>query len=311
MRIISIFILSILALHSAAQEFPYTVVLNPVYSSQDIALQSYAYGTWENRVLLIGGRKDGLHERQPFASFDVAGMPSNISILDLNNYTSTPVEFDIIDVQLAEQFSSTNIEFYQTDSILWLVGGYGYSNTSQDHITYPMLTAINLKTFFEAQDNGTFAFESFDFITDERFAVTGGSLKKLNDVFYLASGHRFDGRYNPMNNPTFTQTYTEKVSRFIPTLTANGIQVEWLPKFSDPALLHRRDLNVLEGIDANGDMNFTLFSGVFQQVADLPFMNCVEVNSNGIAEVPEFQHLLNQYHSGHISLYDAQSQKQH
>jgi hypothetical protein len=50
---------------------------------------------------------------------------------------------------------------------------------------------------------------------------------------------------------------------------------------------------------------------VFQQVADLPFTNCVEVNSNGIAEVPEFQHLLNQYHSGHISLYDAQSQKQH
>ena len=311
MRKMFAFILSFSALYSAAQEFPYTIVLNPVYSSQDIALQSFAYGTWENRVLLIGGRKDGLHERQPFASFDVAGMPSNISILDLNNYSSTPVEFDIIDVALSEQFSSTNIQFYQTDSILWLVGGYGYSNTSQDHITYPMLTAINLKTFFEAQNNGTFAFESFDFITDERFAVTGGSLKKLDDVFYLAGGHKFEGRYNPMNGPSFTQTYTEKISRFIPTLTSTGIQVEWLPEFSDPALLHRRDLNVVEGIDADGQMNFTLFSGVFQQVADLPFTNCVEVNSIGIAEVPEFQHLLNQYHCGHASLYDAQSQKQH
>jgi hypothetical protein len=311
MKITSSIFFFLFTLNSFGQEFPYTVVLNPVYSSQDIALQSFAYGTWENRVLLIGGRKDGLHERQPFASFDVAGMPSNISILDLNNYSSTPVEFDIIDVALSEQFSSTNIQFYQTDSILWLVGGYGYSNTAQDHITYPMLTAINLKTFFEAQDNGTFAFESFDFITDERFAVTGGSLKKLNDVFYLAGGHRFDGRYNPMNHPTFTQMYTEKVSRFIPTLTSTGIQVEWLTEFNDPALLHRRDLNVVEGIDSNGQMNFTLFSGVFQQVADLPFTNCVEVNSNGIAEVPEFQHLLNQYHSGHISLYDAQSQKQH
>ena len=311
MRKMFAFILSFSALYSAAQEFPYTIVLNPVYSSQDIALQSFDYGTWENRVLLIGGRKDGLHERQPFASFDVAGMPSNISILDLNNYSSTPVEFDIIDVALSEQFSSTNIQFYQTDSILWLVGGYGYSNTSQDHITYPMLTAINLKTFFEAQDNGTFAFESFDFITDERFALTGGGLKKLDDVFYLAGGHKFEGRYNPMNGPSFTQTYTEKISRFIPTLTSTGIQVEWLPEFSDPALLHRRDLNVVEGIDADGQMNFTLFSGVFQQVADLPFTNCVEVNSIGIAEVPEFQHLLNQYHCGHVSLYDAQSQKQH
>jgi hypothetical protein len=311
MKITSSIFFFLCALNSFAQEFPYTVVLNPVYSSQDIALQSFAYGTWENRVLLIGGRKDGLHERQPFAAFDVAGMPSNISILDLNNFSSTPVEFDIIDVALSEQFSSTNIQFYQTDSILWLVGGYGYSNTAQDHITYPMLTAINLKTFFEAQDNGTFAFESFDFITDERFAVTGGSLKKLNDVFYLAAGQRFDGRYNPMNNPTFTQTYTEKVSRFIPTLTEARIQVEWLPEFNDPALLHRRDLNVVEGIDSNGQVNFTLFSGVFQQVADLPFTNCVEVNPNGIAEVPEFQHLLNQYHCGHVSLYDAQSQKQH
>ena len=311
MKITSAFFFLLFALNSFAQEFPYTVVLNPVYSSQDIALQSFAYGTWQNRVLLIGGRKDGLHQRQPFASFAADGMPSNISILDLNNYSSTPVEFDIIDAALSEQFSSTNIQFYQTDSILWLVGGYGYSNTSQDHITHPMLTAINLKTFFEAQDNGTFAFESFDFITDDRFAVTGGSLKKLDDVFYLAGGHKFEGRYNPMNGPSFTQTYTEKVSRFIPTLTSTGIQVEWLPEFSDPALLHRRDLNVLEGIDANGEMNFTLFSGVFQQVADLPFMNCVEVNSSGIAEVPEFQHLLNQYHCGHVSLFDAQSQKQH
>jgi hypothetical protein len=311
MKITSFIFFFLFALNSFAQEFPYTVVLNPVYSSQDIALQSFAYGTWENRVLLIGGRKDGLHERQPFASFDVAGMPSNISILDLNNYSSTPVEFDVIDVALSEQFSSTNIQFYQTDSILWLVGGYGYSNTSQDHITHPMLTAINLKTFFEAQDNGTFAFESFDFITDDRFAVTGGSLKKLDDVFYLAGGHKFEGRYNPMNGPSFTQTYTEKISRFIPTLSESGIQVEWLTEFNDPALLHRRDLNVVEGIDANGQMNFTLFSGVFQQVADLPFTNCVEVNSSGIAEVPEFQHLLNQYHCGHVSLYDAQSQKQH
>ena len=311
MRIISLFILALVSLHSAAQEFPYTVVLNPVYSSPDIALQSYAYGVWENRVLLIGGRKDGLHELQPFAAFAADGMPSNISILDLNNYSSTPVEFDILDTPLAEQFSSTNIQFYQTDSILWLTGGYGYSATSQDHVTYPMLTAINLKTFFEAQDNGTFAFESFDFITDERFAVTGGSLKKLNGVYYLAGGHRFDGRYNPMNNPTFTQTYTEKISRFIPTLTESGIQVEWLSEFSDPALLHRRDLNVMEGIDSNGQMNFTLFSGVFQQVADLPFMNCVEVNEQGATEIPEFQHLLNQYHTAHVSLYDEVLQKQH
>lgn len=311
MKITSAFFFLLFALNSFAQEFPYTVVLNPVYSSQDIALQSFAYGTWQNRVLLIGGRKDGLHQRQPFASFDAAGMPSNISILDLNNYSSTPVEFDIIDVALSEQFSSTNIQFYQTDSILWLVGGYGYSNTSQDHITHPMLTAINLKTFFEAQDNGTYAFESFDYITDDRFAVTGGSLKKLDDVFYLAGGHKFEGRYNPMNGPSFTQTYTEKISRFIPTLTEAGIQVEWLPEFSDPALLHRRDLNVLEGIDVNGQTNFTLFSGVFQQVADLPFTNCVEVYPSGIAEVPEFQHLLNQYHCGHVSLYDTQLQRQH
>lgn len=294
-----------------AQEFPYTVVLNPVYSSPDIALQSYAYGIWENRVLLIGGRKDGLHQRQPFASFAASGMPANIATLDLNNYTSSLVEFDIIDVPLAEQFSSTNIQFYQVDSILWLVGGYGYSNTSQDHVTHPMLTAINLKTFFQAQDNGTFAFPSFHYLIDDRFAVTGGSLKKLNGVFYLTGGHKFEGRYNPMNGPSFTQTYTEKISRFIPTLTESGIQVEWLPEFNDPALLHRRDLNVMEGIDSNGQMNFTLFSGVFQQVADLPFTNCVGVNEQGISEVPEFQHLLNQYHTAHVSLYDEALQKQH
>ncbi|MFT5648286.1 MAG: hypothetical protein ACI976_002985 [Aureispira sp.] len=62
--------------------------------------------------------------------------------------------------------------------------------------------------------NGTAINSYFKQITDNIFAVTGGQLGKIESTFYLVGGHRFDGRYNPMGNTTYTQTYTDKIQKF-------------------------------------------------------------------------------------------------
>ncbi|MBK6445932.1 MAG: hypothetical protein IPF81_11780 [Bacteroidetes bacterium] len=45
-------------------------------------LQSFVHAQVDGKWLLIGGRTDGLHQRQPFASFAVAGNNTNIYVVD-------------------------------------------------------------------------------------------------------------------------------------------------------------------------------------------------------------------------------------
>ena len=108
------------------------------------ALQSYAYGTWGDDWLLLGGRVDGLHQRQPFAAFDEASQNARIYVLNpvLAQVWSAPLSS--LPVAIAEQLRATNLEFVQRDSTLYLIGGYGYSPTAADHLTHPQLLAVQI-----------------------------------------------------------------------------------------------------------------------------------------------------------------------
>ena len=53
----------------AQTTFEYDVVLTPVTVSGLPGLHSYAFGQHNGKWLIIGGRKDGIHARQPFNAF--------------------------------------------------------------------------------------------------------------------------------------------------------------------------------------------------------------------------------------------------
>jgi hypothetical protein len=105
---------------------------------------------------------------------------------------------------LKEQLQSTNMNFYQDGDALYIIGGYAFSATENDHKTFNSLTAIDVPNLIDAVVNGTSISSYFKQISNDVFAITGGQLAKIGATFYLIGGHRFDGRYNPMNNPTFT-----------------------------------------------------------------------------------------------------------
>ncbi len=297
-----------------AQTAPFKILLEPLNIPGLSGAQAYAFGQHNGKWLIIGGRLDGLHRRQPFASFDAAGHNNQLMVVDPVTKQKWSVPLTSLPAGLQEQLSSTNMEFFQEGDYLYLIGGYGYSNTAADHITYPKLTSVKMPDVIHAIINANSFSTFFRQITDEQFAVTGGYLNKIYNTFYLSGGQRFDGRYNPMgpdHGPGFSQIYTNAIRKF--TINDDGVNlsVTHLPSVIDAVNLHRRDYNVVQQIMPNGQEGLTAFSGVFQVNADLPYLNCVNIDSTGYSVNNAFSQYYNHYHCAHIPLYSATANKMH
>ncbi len=297
-----------------AQTTPFQIAIEPMNISGLGGLQAYAWGQHNGKWLIIGGRLDGLHRRQPFAAFDVAGHNNQLIVVDPVAQQKWTAPLSSLPIGLQEQLSSTNMEFFQEGNYLYMVGGYGYSNTSADHITYPNLSAVKVPDVINAVINGTSFTTNFRQITDTMFAVTGGYLNKINNTFYLTGGQKFIGRYNPMgptHGPGFVQIYTNASRKF--TIFDNGVtlSVTHLPAIVDAANLHRRDYNVVPQIMPTGQEGLTAFSGVFQVGVDLPYLNCVNIDSTGHTVNNAFSQYYNHYHCAHIPIYSASNNEMH
>ncbi len=299
---------------SVVAQAPFDIELVPMNISELGGLQSFAWGQSNGKWLIIGGRLDGLHRRQPFAAFDVAGHNNQIIVIDPVAQQKWLAPLSTLPTGMQEQLSATNLEFYQNGNYLYILGGYGYSNTYNDHITYPNLSVIDIPEAIDAIVNGTSYNTYFRQITDTMFAVTGGYLNQINNTFYLTGGHKFMGRYNPMgpdHGPGFTQLYTNSIRKFNILDDGETISVTHLPSIIDENNLHRRDFNVVPQIMNNGDEGLTAFSGVFQKNVDLPYLNSVNIESDGYAVNNSFIQHYNHYHCAHIPLYSELNNEMH
>jgi len=306
--------LLVLAWSASAQASPFNIMLEPISVPGLGGLQSYAFGQHNGKWLVIGGRLDGLHRRQPFATFDVAGHNNQLLVVDPVTLQKWSAPLTALPQPIQEQLSSTNMQFHQEGNYLYLTGGYGYSSTAADHITYDKLTAVEVPAVIDAIVNGTPFVSNFRQITDAQFAVTGGHLSKIYDTYYLVGGQRFEGRYNPMgpnHGPGFVQEYTEQIRKFKINDVGSMLSVTHLPALTDTEQLHRRDYNVAPQILPNGQEGATAFSGVFQKTVDLPYLNCVNIDSSGYAVNNEFSQYYNHYHCAFLPLYSLSANDMH
>ena len=291
--------------------FPFEVSLKADSISGFSGLHSFAWGQHNGKVLLVGGRQDGIHARQPFNAFPASQNNQQLQVLDLATKQSWSRSLAELSVPLKEQLQSTNLNFYQDGNTLILTGGYAYSNTANDHITFPFLTCVDISGLIQAIIDNQALAPFFKQIQDERFAVTGGNLGKMGTLYYLVGGHRFDGRYNPMNNPTFVQTYVDGLKKFELTPAGQPLVVLNYQIITDQVNLHRRDYNLLPHIYPDGSLGYLLSSGVFQINADLPFLYPVEIKTSGHNAVNGFSQYLSNYHSSKFSAYDSSSGTMH
>jgi hypothetical protein len=303
--------LAILSISLYSQTTPFNIYIEPMNISGLGGLQSFAYGQHNEKWLIVGGRLDGLHRRQPFAAFDIAGNNNQIIVIDPVSQQKWTSPITSLPVAMQEQLSSTNMEFHQEGNYLYIIGGYGYNNASAARKTFDNLTSIDVPSVISAVISGTSFTSYFRQISDAQFAVTGGHLKKINNTFYLIGGNKFDGNYNPMGNPTYTQVYTDAIRKF--NLTDNGttITINHLPTITDATNLHRRDYNAVPQILPNGAEGITAFSGVFQPTLDLPFLNCVNIDSTTYIVNNTFQQYYNHYHCAVLPLYSVTNNEMH
>lgn len=291
-----------------AQNAPFNIQLEPVTINGLGGLQSFAFAQHNGKWLIVGGRLDGLHRRQPFAAFDIAGHNNQLVVIDPVAMQKWSAPLTVLPLGIQEQLSSTNMNFFQQGDYLYCTGGYGYSASQAAHTTYPNLTAIKVSDVIDAIISGLTYSNYFRQITDTAFQVTGGRLEKINSTFYLVGGHKFIGSYNPMgpnHGPGFFQQYTNQIRKF--NLSDNGvtITISHLPSITDTNNLHRRDYNVTAQILPNGAEGLTAFSGVFQKTVNLPFLNCVNIDSTAHTVNNAFTQYYNHYHCANFPIYSA------
>lgn len=297
-----------------AQTAAFEISIEPITISGLGGIQSYAFGQHQGKWLLVGGRLDGLHRRQPWAAFDIAGHNNQLIVVDPVTQQKWSKPLSSLPTSIQEQLSATNMEFFQEGDYLYCLGGYGYSASADDHVTYPYLTAIQLPDVVNAVINNTDLSAHFRQIIDSQFQVTGGSLKKIDDTYYLLGGQKFIGKYNPMGpnfGPGFIQEYTNAIRKFTLTDDGTAISISHIPPHFDTINLHRRDYNAESQILPNGSQAITMFSGVFQYNDDLPFLNSVTVDSESYTVNDAFQQYYNHYHCPTLPMYSEMNNEMH
>jgi len=292
----------------------FIVEIEPLTITNAPGVHSFSVGvTDDNKWVVLGGRIDGLHQRQPFAAFLEQDNNKSVYVIDPVNEQVWSSDLSVLSASLFEQLQSTNQNFHQRDTMLYIVGGYGYSATAADHITFPNLVAISINELAAAVIAGSNIVPYFRQITDVNLKVTGGHLGLLNDLFYLVGGQLFDGRYNPMGptqGPGFIQQYTDEIRTFNIDDDGVNLTVSNYSAQHDAVNLHRRDYNMSPQIFPNGDHGFTAFSGVFDP-NDLPYLNSVDITNTGYTVNNTFNQYLSQYHSAKIPVHDVAANTMH
>lgn len=107
---IAIFLFTAVSVHA---QIPFDVYIEPHPMAGMPGVHSYAYAEYGNKILLVGGRKDGPHRRQPNQSFLAADNNLNFILINLDNNTVITRSINSLSTALQEQLQSTNMQSAQ------------------------------------------------------------------------------------------------------------------------------------------------------------------------------------------------------
>jgi hypothetical protein len=208
-KILSILLLvGLFSCKSSAPDFVLDVQLHEISIADAPAINSYTFALQNGQWLIIGGRTDGLHDHRPDRAYPADSANDAIFLIDPVQKKVWSRKVSTLAGKLDEQLQSTNMSFYQDGNTLLLAGGYGWSDEKQDYITFPHLTIVDVEKLVSALQSNSDLNVCFDQIEDQRMAVAGGYLGKIDEDYVLVFGNRFDGRYSARPNDNHIQKYT-------------------------------------------------------------------------------------------------------
>jgi hypothetical protein len=159
-------------------------------------MSGYAVGKWQNKLLIFGGR----------IKSDVPNIYKNdfpnleIILVDLDKKRASAYNSGNLEGILGEQMAATGLAYYQKGKMLYIAGGYGYSDDARSFITFPYFTVIDLEATIPALLDGKSPVAYIYQICEERIGIFNGTLDYNGDEFFLINGkyayklHPFDDK---------------------------------------------------------------------------------------------------------------------
>jgi hypothetical protein len=148
--------------------------------------------------------------------------------------------------------------------------------------------------------------------------VTGGGLERMGDTYYLVFGQDFEGMYS-VNEGDYgkwpvNQTYSESVLALsiTPKPLAAAVLQQVLQDPSDPARqYHRRDLNVVPGLDTDGKTPIVqALGGVFVPGQDAAYQEPILISGSAPGmkvSLETYAQRMSQYECAVLPLFDRTS----
>ena len=314
---------------------PFTLTIKPLTYGADVkalpGVQSVVIASRNGKWLLLGGRTQGLHTffPAPRNNFPVKQANKFIRVIDPATGEHWNLDLSKLPANLADPLTATNqpAHYDRQEDLLYVAGGYGWDsavddmNTFDSLISIPVEDTINLIMSPLPETEKLKALEGYlRQSRDERFAVTGGELRRLNGRFYLVFGQYFKGDYHAFGSgaqggrPQFVQKYTEQVRVF--TLKPGTLEIlSYGPLVSsDPSKpFHRRDGVIIDDIDPkNGVARVSAYGGVFKPGKTTGFGEPIFIDDNNGAPSARVDNRVvqkfSQYQSPVVSVYDDTSQ---
>lgn len=294
---------------------PFTVEIEEFSRINAPTLQSFAYAQMDGKWLMIGGRTNGLHNFPSppnGTAFPTQFSNKTIYVYDPvnDNIWSRSIYLDL-PFSMTEQLRSTNMQVYQDGNTLFLIGGYGKDtslSTSEidSFVTFPKLTAINVSGLMNAVINNTSILPFIASIVDTNMAVTGGELKRIGDTYYLVVGHKFTGQYGFTTGgfQTGLQKYTDQVRKFNINYDGTNLSISNFEAITNPDILHRRDLNVVNVLNASKEPELRIYGGVFT-ANNLTWNNPVNISPTSITQDNNFSQRFSHYSCPTVNMYDS------
>jgi len=147
-------------------------------------MEGYAVGKYQDYYLIFGGTI-----QTEYSEEYGRGFPNlDILMIDFKLGRAAAYTNGNLDGALGEQMGATGLSYYQDGNTLYLLGGYGYSESNDQYITFPYITAIDLASTIDALQAGESPVASFYQICDERIAIFDGMLDYNGEEFFLLNG---------------------------------------------------------------------------------------------------------------------------
>lgn len=174
-------------------------------------MHGYAVGQYKDYLLIFGGSirsKVGEQTYDDFPNLDIL-------LIDFRENRASAFTNGSYEGALGEQISATGLSYHQEGNTLYLLGGYGYSETQNQFITFPYITVIDVRATVLALLNGTDPQASFYQLCDERMAIFDGTMDYNGEEFFLING-KFAYKVHPFAKQAeyVEEAYDQEVRTF-------------------------------------------------------------------------------------------------